>query len=556
MKAQSSKNRYQTQLISRLIASISFPTIKLQHKATAFYLLVFLTLTFSTYRGLQSRWILQNGDAAGYVDLFRPRGISEFSSFIYGNSFFQLLEIIGLGPSAFRSEDFINTNKNFNIFNSHAYLLPYLVRFLNQSLFSIESLPLGLLSFSYAAGITLLLKLGKSIGMNMIQLVCAVGILLTSPIFYGSLTGQPYMDRLFFGPCIAVMFLISRDKHLTKNGFAGILFLFSIAILISERASLMIGVISMLQVAFKLRVPSNRKSQSYVLLLASIIALSWYFIWNSTFNSTSYTAVITFENMYRNLFELIYGARQSNFQILFLCLLPFALIGIFKMKYLLMCLIAIIPNLVLTIGGAELSGFLTHYHALYLPVICFMLFAAAPKPDKSPVRKLSTGIYVLSAAIGIFASMSFVNQPNQRVVTLANFSLSIQHTGNALGALPSKIQASREYLKNERFVVTNVNILDQAKRVSSPEGLMTVLTYSGIRDVDYFPIGLGDNDVVFVPYTDDSFKDVEISLFGLVPEVDRGEWSNIISSILKEKYNLIQSYSGALGNIAVYHLKD
>jgi acyl carrier protein len=107
------------------------------------------------------------------------------------------------------------------------------------------------------------------------------------------------------------------------------------------------------------------------------------------------------------------------------------------------------------------------------------------------------------------------------------------------------LRESREYLKNERINLTNSHILNQAKLVSSPEGLMPALTYAGFRDIDYFPIGLGYNDVVFVPYVDNSFEEVEISLYGQVPAVDRGEWSSIISAILKEKYNqvFIDSFS-------------
>jgi hypothetical protein len=146
----------------------------------------------------------------------------------------------------------------------------------------------------------------------------------------------------------------------------------------------------------------------------------------------------------------------------------------------------------------------------------------------------------------LFGFLSLRNLLVSLITILPNLLLTIR------GA---DLRESREYLKNERINLTNSHILNQAKLVSSPEGLMPALTYAGFRDIDYFPIGLGHSDVAFVPYVDSSFEEVEISLYGQVLKVDRGEWSSINSAILKEKYNHVESYTGPLGSIAVYQLK-
>ena len=540
---------------SQVVALTKTRISNLRYRTNGLYLLVFFLLSFFIYRGLQSRWILQNGDSAGYVDMFRNRDIKEFSSFTYGSSLFQLLKIISDGPSVFEDKNFLNQNKDFNVFNSHAYLLPYIFRSINKSFFSVELIPLLLIATSYAFGIVLLLKLGKLAKLNAIQSISALGILLSSPIFYESLEGQPYMDRIFFGPCIAVMYLIYSNKYLTRNGFATTVLLVFTAVLISERASLMIGVILLLQVGFRLLAPSNRNIKTFSLLLISFVAIFWYFSWDSVFNLTNYSAVVSPADIFRNTSELIIGARQSNFQTLILCLLPFALIGLLSLRYLLISLITIMPNLLLTIGGAELTGFSTHYHALYLPVICFLLFAKVSRSNSFVGEKTRTWIYMLAATLGVFASISFLGQSDQSKPKLENLNLVVKHIGNAMGALPADIRDSREYLKNERINLTNINTLNQAMRVSSPEGLMPALTYAGIRDIDYFPVGLGYNNFIFVPYVDNSFEMVDISLYGQVPTVDRDEWSSIISTILRAKYNQIERYTGPLGNIAVYQLK-
>ena len=43
-------------------------------------------------------------------------------------------------------------------------------------------------------------------------------------------------------------------------------------------------------------------------------------------------------------------------------------------RYLLLALGALLPNVLVTTGGAELNGWTTHYHAMYMP---FLVFAAS-----------------------------------------------------------------------------------------------------------------------------------------------------------------------------------
>jgi hypothetical protein len=540
---------------ARLIKQTSFNSLEFRHLLSSVYPLVFLGLSFSIYQGLKSRWILQNGDAAGYVDTFSSSGFGEFSSFTYGSSLFQLLKLVSIGPTTFDNQDFLNVDKDFNIFNSHAYLLPYAFMGISNLFSSIEFIPLLLISVSYASGIVLLLKLGKATGLGVTLSLCSLAIVIMSPIFYDGLGGQPYMDRIFFGPCIAIMYLIYCDKYQTVKGFVLTALLIFLVVMISERASLMIGIVVMFQLAFKLKPKRDRNAKTFTLLLIGLAAILWYFIWNLNFNFTSYSAVVTPREMYRNLTELFFGYRQSNFQTLITCLLPFGLIGLFNRKFLLLSVILLLPNLVLTIGGAELIGFSTHYHALYFPTISFMLFAKVSQANNFLENRIRSLIYTLSVSLAIFANLTFLTPPNQTLMKSSNLSIMVQKIGNALGALPKNVNESRQYLRKERVELTNIHSFNQAKRVSSPEALMPALTYQGIRDIDYFPIGLGENDLIFVPFTDGTFDKVQFDLFGQVPTMDRDMWSKIILGVIEEKYIQIKKYNGSLGSVAVYQRK-
>jgi F0F1-type ATP synthase membrane subunit c/vacuolar-type H+-ATPase subunit K len=344
------------------------------------------TLVLSIYQGQKSRWVLQNGDAAGFVDLFRPMGIYEYSSFTYGSSALQLMEIIGKGPINFNSADLLNTQNNFNIFNSHAYLLSYLFRPISMFIDSVTTLPLLLVCISYVSGFYFLFRLGRYSNMRKTDKLIAYTILISSPILFEGIIGQPYMDRLFFGPCIALMLIVESKNFFGWKSFilTGILMISTA--LISERAALMIGIIISAQLIFSLRNSEFRKRESYLLIFLSALMVTWYFIWTAFFSTNPNKSNATFSLISGNLTALISGNRQDNFQKMLIYLLPFLIIGILKRKYFLILLIAVLPNFMFSIGGAELTGFATHYHALYLPVLAFLLFSKSYLSDKDFVN--------------------------------------------------------------------------------------------------------------------------------------------------------------------------
>jgi hypothetical protein len=516
------------------------------------------TLVLSIYQGQKSRWVLQNGDAAGFVDLFRPMGIYEYSSFTYGSSALQLMEIIGKGPINFNSADLLNTQNNFNIFNSHAYLLPYLFRPISMFIDSVTTLPLLLVCISYVSGFYFLFRLGRYSNMRKTDKLFAYTILISSPILFEGIIGQPYMDRLFFGPCIALMLIVESKKFFGWKSFilTGILMISTA--LISERAALMIGIIISAQLIFSLRNSEFRKRESYLLIFLSALMVTWYFIWTAFFSTNPNKSNATFSLISGNLTALISGNRQDNFQKMLIYLLPFLIIGILKRKYFLILLIAVLPNFMFSIGGAELTGFATHYHALYLPVLAFLLFSKSYLPDKFILNFKNSiqFMYGLSAIAAILVGLNYVNPPGNFLLKTTNFDSLVRQIGNAFGAMPTGVKDSRDYLKEERMKLLGQKFIEESGEVSAPEGLMPALTEKGIQKVSYFPMGLGLNEIVVVPFTDESYEKIEISLYGLVPEQDRELWSSNLTEILDLKYLRLTTYSGPLGNFAIYKIRS
>lgn len=522
------------------------------------FLLFFFISVASIFRGLHSRWILQNGDTAGFVDAFKSRGFEEFSSFTYGSSGFQLIEVLGKGLENFSAGDLINKDPEFNVFNSHAYLLPYLFRNFGSLFNSPSSLPLFLVALSYGVGFATLMKLSVDSKLTTLSLLTSTLIVVTSPIFFFGLIGQPYMDRLFFGPCIVVMYLIHRNINLSKHGFVASIIVMTIAALISERASLIMGIIVFLLLLFQVRKKETRNRYSIILIFFSLILIFWYFTWSYVYSTSPYSANLSIDVIRGNLQSIFFGNRRNNFIIFALCLVPFLLSGVRFPKYLVISLVTLIPNLFVSVGGAELTGYASHYHALYLPAIIFTVFVKNPKnSNKKTSWKINQHFSQITITLlALFISLNYIGQAAEAKVSLANVVAMTRHVADALGALPKDVKQARQVQTEERKSLFRDLELKRKAGISSPEGFMPVLVSEGASKVDAFPIGVGSAELVVVPFTDDSFNAIEFSLFGLVPVEDQRDWSALFMNILEREYVQESKHSGSYGHIALFILKN
>jgi hypothetical protein len=521
-------------------------------KLVAYVFILFSSI--SIFQGLSSRWTLQHGDTAGFIDSFRPRGVNEFSSFVYGSSGFQLINVLGKGLENFKDEDLVNKDPQFNIFNSHAYLLPYLVRNFNSLFNSPSTLPLFLVAMSYGIGFAMLIKVSIDTRLTSFHLFTSFLVVITSPIFFFGLIGQPYMDRLFFGPCIAVMYLLSQNLNFNKRGFVACVLIMIIAALISERASLMIGAIALTLIMPQVRRKQTRNLYSLSLLVFSLLLISWYFIWSRIYSLSPYTADLSLAAIKTNLQALFFGNRQSNFITFSLCLAPFILSAIRYPKFFVICFITIIPNLFVNIGGAELTGYATHYHALYLPAIIFSLFI---KNQKTLANRFSqqTGDkfpQIVITVLALIVSLNYIGNATEPRFTKANAITIGRHVADAFGVMPRNVREGREQQTDERTRLFRKIKVEEKNGISSPEGYLPALVSEGVSKVDIFPIGVGVSELIVVPFVDDSFDVVEFSLFGLVPTEDREAWSALFMNILERDYVRESIHSGSYGHIALY----
>jgi hypothetical protein len=149
---------------------------------------------------------------------------------------------------------------------------------------------------------------------------------------------------------------------------------------------------------------------------------------------------------------------------------------------------AMIPNIIGNYGGGEKTGFFTHYHSLYYPVlaatICLSFVASYRRyPRWAP------SVFVVWLAIAGFAYNVNTNQFDFRFADLA--SRSVMYPFKGYDWDHTQVLQRRDLAAYmDRFPGT---------MIATTESFMPVL--SRHHNVAFYPLGLEDADFVVVPYS-------------------------------------------------------
>lgn len=525
---------------------------KIQVKIALYSSLV-LFLSISIFQGLNSRWLTQQGDAAGFVDSLAGDQPALKLNFTYGLSFTRLRELWSNPSNLPPLSPFSNNYEEVSFFEIHPYIFSYFFRWIPQPFPEIQWAPLFILATSYAIGITLLLKYLKARPISSFNIALVLITMGTSPILVESMRGQPYFDKLFFGPCIALI-LTLYFKDVTKTS-PRILVLFMLIMLqsLSERASLMSSTVALLilTIKYKSNVVLNRQILQITVL--SLIGICWYFVWIRNFSANTDLNNLALSYYYHNLKETFFGDRRNSLIVLLVSLIPIILLTFGKLRFLFFGFAFILPNLLVTVGGAELTGFQTHYHSLYLPIILsFAVIAVSHSYSSGKVGRTSKFLIPVSLCLSLVANGTY----GHYVLGLEDHKMNMVNTGarilDAYGLTPRSIEKSRR--SKEQAMLKSIKELEvkENARISAPEIYMPTLTNLGFRTLDYFPIGIGDNDIIIVPFLDDMGQELDILFYGQLPQENVNTWSERIFSELDKDYVRLNFFREPFGNFAIY----
>ena len=266
-----------------------------------------LTLLFLfILKGLQGRWIWGQGDSASYVDFLtlRTSKIPLVSNFTL--SPWNILSAHGYlhdTPAQFCAQDFQNIYSGVSNFHWHAYLFTFAAWPLSRLFFfsSPITFSLALESLSYAFGLFLIIKFLLRKKIPILYILVLSFALLSSPLFIRSLLGQPYLDRLSFGPLIGfILYRLANKVVSWKEQRINLLYIVLI-MSINERASLTVGLLSVCLLLAQLKT-FRLNIQDIYCLSASSIPIFWFIYWKNNFATSDYYDNVNLKAAISNLF--------------------------------------------------------------------------------------------------------------------------------------------------------------------------------------------------------------------------------------------------------------
>jgi hypothetical protein len=531
------------------------PDVKQPAKSTILFVGIFwLSLIILICRGLVARFFTQDTDSAFYFSLLNPNPGRSNLDQEFNNSFFSLIRLINRERNGIdvSSADLLS-NPSVPLYENHAYFLTYLLNFINGSIFSNFYFPFLLLSGSFVWGLSQIFYFLYKDNCLKIKIVIPFFILvLFSPIFYSSLNGQLYIDRLAFGPIIYVLIRILENR--TRDiVFLKILVVSIFAFSLSERVSLSLGLAILISI---IRSKKFDKTQKLKIASIGLLGISWYFYWLVFVGNSFYASSTDLSTLLRNFNEAMNGSRTLNLGIFVLVLLPLLILSLATLRGTILVCSAIGPNVLITLGGAELTGFSTHYHSLYFPILIVTSAVGLNRIIRIKVQlnKIVIPIVIFTLFSLSLLSISASNRAEQNS-PLRNFEISLGRLGEAFGFTTS--ERARFQSVHRDFVMRFPTHVGSNSVVAPPE-LMPALAAQRKRNLTFFPIGLGREQFVIASYLGDNFATPYFDTYGLVPPFLIEKWGPMIQAVLVSSYTEVFRSKSESANrtYIVFKLRD
>lgn len=405
--------------------------------------------------------------------------------------------------------------REFNYFRWHTYFILYLFAPfvwlfgapLVLSFFTSLSF-VGILGLAYAT-------VRKKQGPIPLAILATV-LIFIHPAWTGGTTGQIYVDRFFIG----LGFLFASVLEFKPDSKWAFFTVGALCMLLSDRFGLAVGgiTIAYLILSWRTLPPKPLRLVAFGLFAAafSILIIKLYI------QHPQYGGFLSFPG-----FAAIANTNQYFERMTYFMIVNFLLFGVFALfapKFLLIALALMLPNVLGSIGGAEKTSFLTHYHSVYFPILAFATVSGITKAYswvasnrwRWSIFAILVGFIILQAGIRYDA-------PGARTIS----DLREMKWGEREWGLP--FDRIGDYLKpgKESVHLGTLRAIREAiplgSHVSTPEFGLAWL--DGRADTYYYPHGLDEADYVLVqfeitPEKKPFFKGI-VNFLG--PEVERAE---------------------------------
>jgi hypothetical protein len=378
----------------------------------------------------------------------------------------------------------------------HAYLIAY---------------PFGFLSRLTQISPAMTVAIAEAIAVVLALVVCArelsrsrcaqiyvwliLGVLIASPVLSIGSTGQLQPERLLILPIVVIFTQMERYLNSEKIQRVTIIAAYLFGAIISERSAM-----TLFWVTFAYLVMRSPKKllhpRNNIFLLLGASSFCWWFAWTTKFQDSIYYNRVSINSMISGLRVSLTEDRSNTFKML-IVLVPLVVLSMFRWQGLVVGVISLIPNLSVSVGGAEKTGLATHYHAIYFAVFFGTATLGAIELSKrlhqSNYKSRARGHYLVAALSVLFIynfAYSEAGRPSPKLI-----KKNLENTINAYGL---NLYSRFDELNSSRLeMISYVQDIPVGSRISSPERTMPALIDQGDSLVSYFPLGVESSEVIF-----------------------------------------------------------
>jgi hypothetical protein len=488
------------------------------------------------------RYFSQAGDGASYVGLVASaRRNLHFDPYLYA-SILKMNQNAWSGSDAWCASDSVfSLPGKSSVLQWHAYLVAY---------------PLGWISRLTHISPAYIAALAESA-----TVVCAVGIaahalwkvsghkalivgfiacVLSMPILRIGFSGQLQPERLFVLPVILILCQLERSLNSERISKLTVVAAYLFGASISERCAFTLAWLTVIY--FVLRAPKFMISKPFsnIFYWCAVICFGWWWYWSKYIQDSFFYKQISIKAISSGL-RLSFTDDLSNTIRMLVVLSPLIVLSIFRWQGAVLGFLSLIPNLAVSVGGAEKTDYYTHYHAIY-----FAVFFGGAVLGMLQISKSSTSLIVRP-------KLNIVRFRVLNVLLAACLVLNLSYSGNNLFS-PSQIKKNliassasyglafggyRENLSDaSREWRTFTDGIPISASISAPEWIMPALVDEGHLKISYYPLGVTTADVIFAEY------DSQIGQLSFLPWImDQTEASKIglcITSAIERRNQLTE----------------
>lgn len=461
------------------------------------FLLFILFLFVKNFLYLKLFFYSHSGDSALFVDvLFRVANFNSFNASSIFSSAYYYFEYLTKQPEVFCSPDYLKNTKIFNMYKAshlyfHTWILSIPIRFGFDAI-KLSSLYISLCYF-YSLILILYILYKKKIHF-IIYILFSILLFASWKPVVDSFYGQLYFDK-FFIPFMITFIFTHQNLIFEKHKFKTLYILTFFMFIIHERSALMLAgyLLSNECICKFLDYKNYRINKRYVYI--SLAGLLYFLFYVKYYQESYYSGNYDLQNAVYYFNEYLKFNSRTFYltnKILLICL-PLFLLSIFSFKFFIIAFGALIPNLLFSVGGAEKIGFSTHYHTYYIPFLLSSATISLINFNKNYKYKINLATQFLILTIFIFYNLSLAASDNKIIFDFKKPKLNVHLKFSINDSNTQYLLSVKEFKEDIASKIKNSN----SYSVSMPEEIMPSFVKTKLR-VDYFPIGIYENDFLII----------------------------------------------------------